>query len=66
MPLTGDERMERAVVRFRRLAEEKAGTADEKTYEHLRHMAEIIQENRRLLDLWKLQMEDLRHKVSVP
>jgi hypothetical protein len=66
MPLTGDERMQRAELYFRRLAEEKAGTADEKTYEHLRLMAETIQEQIRLLDIWKEQMEDLRHKVSVP
>jgi hypothetical protein len=44
----------------------KAGTPDEATYDHLRHMAETIQEALRLLEVLKNQTEDLRHKVAVP
>jgi hypothetical protein len=66
MPLSGDERMQRAEFYFRTMAEAKAGTEEERTYEHLRHMAETVQETLRLLEYWKSQVEELRHKAIVP
>ena len=66
MKLSGDERMERAERYFRELAALKAGTADQETYEHMRHVAETVQETLRLLEHVKMQMEDIRHKVAVP
>ncbi|HET9950731.1 MAG TPA: hypothetical protein VFS09_02940 [Candidatus Eisenbacteria bacterium] len=66
MKMSGDERMAKAEAYFRELAALKAGTADRETYEHLRHVAETVQETLRLLEHMKMQMEDLRHKVAVP
>jgi hypothetical protein len=66
MPLSGDERMEKAEQYFRELAALKVGTGDRETYVHLVRMAETIQETLRLLEHLKMQTEDIRHKVSVP
>jgi hypothetical protein len=66
MKLSGDERMERAERHFQRLASGNPGPIDTETYEHLRRMAETVQESLRLIEHLKLQVEDLRHKVAVP
>ena len=66
MKMSGDERMAKAEKYFRELAELKTGTADQETYEHMRRVAETVQETLRLLEHMKMQMEDLRHKVAVP
>ena len=66
MKLSGDERMEKAERYFRELAALKVGTADQETYQHLRHVAETVQETLRLVELVRTQVEDLRHKVAVP
>jgi len=66
MKMSGDERMAKAEKYFRELAARKVGTADQETYEQMRHVAETVQETLRLLEHVKMQMEDLRHKVAVP
>ena len=66
MKMSGDERMQKAERYFREIAELKTGTPDQETYDHMRHVAETVQETLRLLEHMKMQIEDLRHKVAVP